>query len=69
MRILNAIALALVVIGGINWGLVGLFDFDLVAAIFGGVSEALTNIVYILVGVAAVYCIYLFKPVLAYSSV
>jgi hypothetical protein len=65
MRILNAIALALVVIGGINWGLVGLFDLDLVQMIFGRVNEALAQIVYIVVGIAAVYCIYLFKPLLA----
>ena len=68
MRILNAIALALVVIGGINWGLVGLFDLDLVQLIFGRVSETLAQIVYVVVGVAAVYCIYLFKPVLSHPS-
>jgi hypothetical protein len=67
MKILNAIALALVVIGGINWGLVGLFDLDLVAALFGGV-EVLANLIYVLVGVAAIYCLYLFKPVLAYPT-
>lgn len=62
MKALNMIALALVIIGGINWGLVGLFQFDLVAAIFGGQDAPLARIVYILVGLAAVYAIYLFKP-------
>ena len=48
------IALVLVIIGGLNWGLVGALNFDLVAAIFGGFS-VLSRIVYILVGVAAIY--------------
>lgn len=56
----SAIALTLVVIGGINWGLVGLFGFDLVAAIFGNMS-VLSRIIYILVGISAVYAIRLIK--------
>ncbi len=51
------IAMALVIIGGLNWGLVGLLHFDLVAAIFG-VATMVTKIVYIVVGVAALYMIY-----------
>jgi len=47
-------AVVLVVIGGLNWGLVGLFDFDLVQAILGGIP-ILARLVYILVGIAAVY--------------
>jgi hypothetical protein len=62
VKALNMIALALIIIGGINWGLMGLFQFDLVAAIFGGQSATLARIVYILVGLAALYAIYLFKP-------
>jgi uncharacterized membrane protein YuzA (DUF378 family) len=54
MRAINLVTLALVIIGGINWGLVGLFGFDLVAALFGTMS-ALSRIVYILVGVSAVW--------------
>lgn len=50
---LNKIALALVIIGGLNWGLVGLFDFNLVTAIFG--DAMLTKIVYDLVGLSAIY--------------
>jgi uncharacterized protein len=50
------IALVLVIVGGINWGLVGAFNFDLVAAIFGAMSTV-TRIVYVLVGIAALYCI------------
>ena len=62
MRALNIIALTLLIVGGLNWGLVGLFDFDLVAALFGP-DTVLTNIVYGLVGLAAIYSLYLFKPV------
>jgi uncharacterized protein len=51
------IALILVIIGGLNWGLVGLFNYDLVAAIFGA-GSSLSRIVYILVGLAALYMIY-----------
>lgn len=51
---LQCVALILIIVGGLNWGLVGLFDFDLVAAIFGMMS-ALSRIVYILVGLSAIY--------------
>jgi uncharacterized protein len=53
----DLIALILVIVGGLNWGLVGLLDFDLVAAIFGA-GSTLSRIVYILVGLAALYLIY-----------
>ena len=54
MRAINFITLLLVIVGGLNWGLVGLFDFNLVAAIFGDMS-LLSRIVYILVGASAVW--------------
>lgn len=50
-------AITLVVIGAVNWGLVGLFAFDLVAAIFGRFS-AISRIVYVLVGLAGLYLLY-----------
>lgn len=53
----DLIALILVIVGGLNWGLIGLFGFDLVAAIFGEMTT-LSRIVYILVGLAALYMIY-----------
>jgi uncharacterized membrane protein YuzA (DUF378 family) len=53
MKPLNLITLVLVIIGGLNWGLIGLFDFNLVGAIFGG--EALARLVYSLVGLSAVW--------------
>jgi uncharacterized protein len=51
---LDWIALVLIIIGALNWGLIGIFAFDLVAAIFGSMS-AFTRIIYTLVGAAAVY--------------
>jgi uncharacterized membrane protein YuzA (DUF378 family) len=54
---LDWIALVLAIIGGLNWGLVGAFNFDLVAAIFGA-GSAISRIIYILVGLAALYLIY-----------
>ncbi|WP_410507810.1 DUF378 domain-containing protein [Methanosarcina hadiensis] len=53
----DLIALILVIVGGLNWGLIGLLDFNLVAAIFGE-GSALSRIIYILVGLAALYTIY-----------
>ncbi len=55
--ILDWIALVLVIIGGLNWALVGLFELDLVEAIFSSIS-VLQTIVYVLIGLAAVYMIY-----------
>ena len=54
---LDVIALILTVIGGINWGLIGIFQFDLVAWLFGGQDAILSRIIYTLVGIAAVWCI------------
>jgi uncharacterized membrane protein YuzA (DUF378 family) len=55
MRTINIITLLLVIVGAVNWGLVGLFQFDLVAAIFGGQQAVLSRIVYGLVGLAGLY--------------
>jgi uncharacterized membrane protein YuzA (DUF378 family) len=54
MKTLDIIVAVLLVVGGLNWGLVGLLNFDLVATIFGN-GSFLANIVYILVGLSAVY--------------
>ncbi len=58
-RTLDIIALILIIIGGLNWGLVGFFQFDLVAAIFGAMSIA-ARVVYAIVGIAAIYGIFAF---------
>lgn len=57
MSILDRIALLLTVIGGINWGLVGIFRFDLVAWICGRQDAIIARIVYTLVGIAALWCV------------
>lgn len=57
MSFLDRIALLLVIIGGVNWGLVGIFRFDLVAWICGGQDAIIARIVYTLVGIAALWCI------------
>ncbi|MDY6923191.1 MAG: DUF378 domain-containing protein [Pseudomonadota bacterium] len=54
MKALNLITLVLLIVGGLNWGLVGAFQFDLVAAIFGD-GSALSRLVYILVGLSALW--------------
>jgi uncharacterized membrane protein YuzA (DUF378 family) len=55
MKSIDVLAAILLVVGGLNWGLVGLFQFDLVAALFGGQGAGLARVVYSLVGLAAIY--------------
>jgi hypothetical protein len=55
MKALNLTTLLLVIIGSINWLLVGAFQFDLVATLFGGVESPIARLVYILVGLSALY--------------
>jgi len=55
MKTLDVVAATLLVVGGLNWGLVGFFGFDLVATLFGGQGAALSKIVYSLVGLGAIY--------------
>ncbi|MBO4306588.1 MAG: DUF378 domain-containing protein [Clostridia bacterium] len=52
---MDTLALILIVIGALNWGLIGIFQFDLVAAIFGGMSGVLSRIIYTVVGLAGVW--------------
>ena len=54
---IDTIALILTIIGAFNWGLIGLFQFDLVAWIFGGQTALLSRIIYGLVGLAGLWCI------------
>ena len=55
--IMDRIALILAIIGGLNWGLVGLFRFDLVAYLFGGQTAMVSRVIYTLVGLAAIWCV------------
>ncbi len=66
VKTLDVVAAVLLVIGGLNWGLVGISHFDLVAAIFGmkfGETSALSSAVYVLVGLATVYQAFAFKSI------
>ena len=54
---IDKLALILVIIGGLNWGSIGLFGFDLVASIGGGQSGILSRIIYTVVAIAAIWCI------------
>jgi uncharacterized protein len=55
MKFVNVVTLLLVIVGAVNWGLVGLFQFDLVAAIFGGQEATLSRLVYIVVAASGLY--------------
>ena len=61
--VMDKVALTLLIIGGLNWGSVGLFRFDLVAFACGGSASPLARIVYALVGLSALWCVtLLFRP-------
>ena len=55
--VMDKIALLLVIIGAVNWGLIGIFQFDLVASIFGGQAAVVSRIIYTMVGAAGLWCI------------
>ena len=55
--IMDRIALILAIIGGLNWGSIGIFGFDFVAFLCGGADSAISRVVYTLVGLAAIWCI------------
>ena len=57
MMIINKIALIIAIIGCLNWGLVGLFSFDLVAWIAGGATSVLARIIYVIVALAGIWCV------------
>lgn len=54
-KTMDTLALILVIIGALNWGMIGLFQFDLVASIFGGMSGIISRIIYTLVGLAGIW--------------
>jgi hypothetical protein len=55
MKTTNLATLILIVIGGLNWGLVGLIDFDVIGTIFGGAGSLLVRMIYIVVGLSALW--------------
>ena len=54
---LDKISLGLIIVGAVNWGLVGLFQFDLVSWIFGGQSALISRIIYTVIALAGIWCI------------
>ncbi len=54
---LDRLSLILVIIGALNWGSIGIFQYDIVAALFGGQSSAVSRVIYTLVAIAGVWCI------------
>ena len=68
MKFMNKLSTILLVVGGLNWGLWGAFEFDLVATLFGGNTAFLSKIVYSLVGIAAVYKAWTLKGLQARTS-
>ena len=59
-RTWDYICLSLVILGAVNWGLIGLFRFDLIAVIFGGMEGIMSRIIYTLIALAGLYCISFF---------
>lgn len=55
--IMDKIALLLAIVGGLNWGSIGIFGFDVVAFLFGGANSAMSRVIYTLVGLGAIWCI------------
>ena len=67
---MDRIALILTIVGALNWGSIGLFQFDLVAWICGGPASLLSRVIYTLVGLAGIWCISLvFRPREDYTGV
>ena len=60
-------ALSLVILGAINWGLIGLFRFDIVAVIFGGMEAIVSRIIYTIIALAGLYCFSLFGRIISHD--
>ncbi|MBQ8379923.1 MAG: DUF378 domain-containing protein [Clostridia bacterium] len=63
MRTLYNLILTLVIIGAINWGILGLFKMDLIGSIFGGMTSAISRVLFVLVGLCGIAAITLYKPI------
>ena len=57
MKIIDKIALVLVIIGALNWGAIGIFGFDAVGWLFGGQGDVISRIIFTVVGLAGVWCV------------
>jgi uncharacterized membrane protein YuzA (DUF378 family) len=69
MKALNLVTLFLVIVGGLNWGLFGIANVDLVATVFGGPNATLAKIVYVLVGLSALYQLLPFSRAMSVGEV
>jgi uncharacterized membrane protein YuzA (DUF378 family) len=56
-KMIDRIALILLIVGGLNWGSIGLFKFDIVSWLFGGQADIISRIVYTIVGLSAIWCV------------
>lgn len=63
MRTLYNIMLTLVIIGAINWGILGLFEMDLIGSVFGGMTSVISRIIFVLVGLCGIGAIALYRPI------
>lgn len=63
MKVFNSIVLALVIIGAVNWGCIGLFGLDLVGTLFGGTTSAISRIIFTIVGIAGIWSFSFFNKV------
>ena len=63
MRALYNIMLTLVIIGAINWGILGLFEMDLIGSTFGGMTSVISRIIFVLVGLCGIGAIALYRPI------
>ncbi len=68
LKALDMFFLTLVIVGAVNWGLIGFFRFDLVATLFGGMSAMLSRVIYALVGIAGIYAISLYSKIDRYAD-
>lgn len=57
MKTLQILTLTLTIIGAINWGLIGIFDYDLVASIFGGAASMTSRVIYTIIGLSGIVCL------------
>ena len=62
-RFLDWFALTLLIVGAINWGLIGFFRFDLLGSIFGGMGAVLSRVVFAIVGIAGLYCLTIYRKI------
>jgi uncharacterized membrane protein YuzA (DUF378 family) len=69
MKPLNVVTLILVIIGGLNWGLFGLANIDLVASIFGGSQTILAKAIYVIIGLSALYQLFPFSQAISVGEV